>query len=79
MIEWLWFYSLAPSFGVFHGAVQSEITKGAQLSMIQERGVPMVFTSIGALFMWGHLVSRLIFQEKTDVVWGSQMFQGSPR
>ena len=79
MIEWLWFYSLAPSLGVFHGAVQSEITKGAQLSAIQERGVPMVFTLIGALFMWGQLVSRLIFQEKTDVVWGSQMFQGSPR
>ena len=36
----------------------------------------MVFTLIGALFVWGHLVSRLIFQEKTDVVWGSQMFQG---
>ena len=38
----------------------------------------MVFTSIGALFVWGHLVSRLIFQEKTDVVWGSQIFQGFP-
>ena len=41
-------YSLAPSLGVFHGAVQPEIIKGAHLSMIQERGVPMVFTSIGA-------------------------------
>ena len=38
----------------------------------------MVYSAIGALFMWGRWVSRLIFQGKTVVFMGYQMFQETP-